>query len=227
MRSIKEAILAWPLLALLLLADAVFISLHVWYWSMGWLETSHQFDLEWGTGAPEYYTYFKWLICSVAALWLFARNRDLVYLAWAALFFWFLVDDAENMRTTGGAWIAGVMDWGPAWGLPAQGVGELVVSGIAGILLLGGIAVAYWRSPDAEAKAFSKALAPWLGALIVFGVGVDTLHAVVAHRTGLSAFLAVVEEGGEMIVASILTAIVCLYALPATRRGTLTARSSR
>jgi hypothetical protein len=178
-----------------------------------------QLNLEWQGSTAEYFNYLKWLTCSLACLWLFARGRAPLYLAWGALFFYFLVDDVESIRETGGAWIAGVMSWGPALALTEQGLGELAVSSIAGAILLGAIAFAYWKSDDSEAKAFSRYLLPWLSALIIFGVGVDTLHAMVSNWTGLSTFLGVVEEGGEMIVASVLTSVVCLQAVAVTRRA--------
>ena len=225
MRLVKEVVLAWPLLALLLLIDGIFIGLHVWLWYMGWLEAVPQLNLERRGSASEFFNYLKWLTCSLAGLWLFARRREPLYLAWAALFTCFLVEDAESFRTEAGARIAELMGWGPTLALTGPELGELVAASTVGAILLGAIAFAYWRSDDREAKAFSRDLLPWLGAFIIFGIGVDMIHTMVSHRTMLSAFLGVVEETGEMIVASILTSIVCLQAVPVTRGVMLTARS--
>jgi hypothetical protein len=198
------------LLAVLLLTDSILIGAHVWLWYTGQLGAVPQLNIEMQGSVPEYFNYLKWLTCSLACLWLFARRREPLYLAWGALFLYFLVDDAESIRDAAGAWIVSVMDWQPAFG-------EIAVSCIAGAILLTPIAFAYRRA-SIGTRAFSRLLFPWLIALVVFGVGVDMLHAMVDHRPTLSTFMGVVEDGGEMIVGSILTSLVCLQAF-AVRRG--------
>ena len=202
-------VLASPLLAVLLLTDGILISLHNWLWHTGQLVTVPQFNIEMQGGVAEYFNYLKWLTCSLACLWLFARRREPVYLAWGALFLYLLVDDAESIRDSAGAWIVSVMGTGPEFA-------EILVSFIAGAVLLAPIAIRYRRN-DIEARAFSRLLFPWLIALVIFGVGFDTLHAMVGHWSVVSTFMGVVEDGGEMIVGSILTSLVCLQAFAARR----------
>lgn len=184
---------------------------------MGWLDAMPWLNLERQGSVPEYFNYLKWLACSLAALWLFAKKRAPLYFAWAVLFFYCLIDDAESLRFVFGQWIVNGLNWGPAFALTAQELGELAAVGIVGVVLVGALTVAFVRNTDRDAAAFSLQLAPWLAALIFFGVGVDMAHAMAAHMPTLSFWLGVVEDGGEMIVASVLTAIVALYAFPVTR----------
>lgn len=100
--------------------------------------------------------------------------------------------------------------------------GELTVSLLAGILLLGAIALLYWRSPNEPARAFTRQLLPWLGLLIFFGIGVDMLHIQIMqlypHPWAIM-LAGVVEDSGEMISASGLTATLVGLVLPFTRRA--------
>jgi hypothetical protein len=184
------------------------------------------FNLERQGSVAEYFNYMKWLACGLAVLWLFANKRLPLYLAWSALFFYCLVDDAESLRFIVGHWIASGLSWGPAFALTAQELGELAAAGIAGVILIGALAVTSFRNTDKDAAEFSMHLLPWLAALIFFGVGVDMVHAMFARMPTLSFWLGVVEDGGEMIVASVLTAIVALYAFPVTRSAVFRAVSS-
>jgi len=179
------------------------------------------FDIERQGSVPEYFNYLKWAAASLAALWLFARSRQTLYFAWSVLFLYCLVDDAESLRMIIGARIVGGMNWGPAFALSAQELGELAAAGIAGVILLGLLALAFFRNTDEGAAAFSRTLLPWLAALIFFGVFIDMVHAMAARLPTPSFWLGVVEESGEMIAASVLTAIVALYAFPATRGAQL------
>ncbi len=76
--------------------------------------------------------------------------------------------------------------------------------------MLGAMALAYRKSDDATARAFTLLLLPWLGLLIFCGVFVDMLHIQVGklfHSPVLNLLCEIIEDGGEMIAASFLTAI--------------------
>jgi hypothetical protein len=79
-------------------------------------------------------------------------------------------------------------------------------------VLFGFIAIAYCTSADAEAKAFSRQLFVGLAALIFFGIGVDMLHVMVTNPIA-AAWMGVIEDGGEMVVGSVLTYMVVKHAL--------------
>ena len=210
----RKSVSAWPL-GHLLLVDGVLIASYVFLWLTGWLENIPSLDLGWGGSIQEYSTYLKWLVCSLMGLWLFGRSRELLYLSWAALFLCFFVEDAASLRDQAGAGIASVLGWGPTAGLTGQGLGEFASAVVGGIVLLGAVAFVHSSSDHREAKALSRDLAPLLGGLIIFGIGVDTIHAMAGHLPTLDFALGVMEEGGEIIIASMLTAAFYMHAFRA------------
>jgi hypothetical protein len=85
----------------------------------------------------------------------------------------------------------------------------------AGVALFGATAIAY-RVAGAEAKDFTRRQLPWLGLLIFCGVVIDMVHIQIRVLDGprLSFLAAMLEDGGEMIAASFLTAISVRQAVP-------------
>ncbi len=151
--------------------------------------------------------YLLWLASALACAYTFARRREPIYLAWILLFVYLFLDDATQIHEQYGYSLAIAMQWAPALALRARDFGELAVSAIAGTILLSTITFAYWRSDEAG-RAFTRQLLPWLGALIGCGVGVDMLEIQLeSFGSPLNIILEVVEDGGEMIAASFLTAL--------------------
>ena len=214
LRAIWESVSERPLgvLGLLLLFDGLLIGSYVLLWLTGWLEAVPNFDLGWQGSIQEHFTYLKWLACSLIGLCLFARSRECLYLAWAGLFLCLFVEDAESFREQAGALIANGLGLGPAAALTEQGLGEFAAAIIGSAGLLGAVAFVYWRTDDRGAKDFSRDLAPLLGGLIIFAIGVDSLHAMVGRLPTPDFALGVIEEGGEMIIASMLSAAFYMHA---------------
>lgn len=201
--------LARPLLLLLLSLDFIFVAIHVWLWSRGALPW--EFHLGRQASHPEQFQYLKWLASTLLCAWAFVRRRDALYLAWAALFLYLLLDDALEIHEALGAVVAEALERGPAYGLRGKDYGEIAVSLGAATALLGFIALCYWRSRDQSARALTLALLPWLVVLAICGVGVDVAKRVmrVFYDAEWATMIAdVLEDGGEMVAASFLTATV-------------------
>jgi len=197
------------LLTILLFFDLTFILVHIWLWSRGLLTA--QLSVEADGSLPEWFNYAKWAAGAVACGYCFSRRREPLYLAWSILFAYFLLDDANQIHELVGRRFVIAFDLGPALALRAQDFGELAVSIGAAIVLLGSMVVAY-RAADAssnESKDFTRRQLPWLGALIFCGVVVDMVHIQIMALASphLTLFAGVLEDGGEMIAASFLTAI--------------------
>jgi hypothetical protein len=115
-----------PLLLLLLAADLSFLVAHV-------VLVPRQRTGQLESGARRQpsgkFQYAKWFACTALCAWAFARGRDALYLAWAALFFYFLLDDSQSSWS-----IAERLELAPAYGLRAKDFGELAVSAIAGVV---------------------------------------------------------------------------------------------
>lgn len=206
-----------PLLSLLLLVDLSFVAIHLWLWARG--QHSPQLNIEKNGGIPELFNYLKWAASTVACVYAFSRRRAPLYLAWAILFFYFLLDDAIQIHEEVGGILVAAFDIGPALALRGQDFGELAVSLAVGTVLFGIMAAAYWRvDTSKESKRFTQRQMPWLAVLIFCGVIVDMLHVQIIS-TFSSAALAmtfeVFEDGGEMIAASFLTAACVRQAVTA------------
>jgi hypothetical protein len=176
-------------------------------WGLSLLPSVRSLDLEFDGSIPETFEYLKWTACIVGSLWLFER-RDFqpLYLLWAILFLYLLIDDILGIHENVGAWLSDLMNWQPAFALRAIDFGELAVTCFSSVILLGPIVLAYWLSRDDVAKSFCRRMMFWLIALAFFGVGVDMLHIVVSSWSAtLSGIVGAVEDGGEMLMASLLT----------------------
>jgi hypothetical protein len=218
--SVGRLIASRPLLALLLAIDFIFVVIHVWLWSQG--KPLGQFDVELDRSIPEHFQYLKWLICGLSCAYAGGRRRELLYFAWMALFVYFLVDDFGSIHEIGGWEITTAFGFTPAFALRAVDFGELAASFIAGVILLGAIALFYWGSADDEARALTRQLLPWLALLIASGIGLDMLHIQVMEslESPLAIMLCgVLEDAGEMAAASGLTATIVNATWPLARRS--------
>jgi hypothetical protein len=201
-------------LAVLIAIDLLLIGLHIalpWVPALG---SDKRFSIETDRGFSEMVQAFKW--ASICALLLAAgiRARYWGYAAWALLFAYLLVDDWRSMHERWGVMLS------RAWRFPtppfirAADLGELLVSAAAAAALLPGIALAWWRGSSAFRLA-SLDLVSLMLLLVAFGIGVDMLHAALLHRPVLEQVLAVVEDGGELLVASAIVA----YCVALVHRG--------
>jgi hypothetical protein len=173
-----------------------------------WLATS-AWSIERDRGYPELFGYALLGIAVVGLLVLGRlRCRPSLY-AWAATFALVLLDDEMMIHERGGRIVVRLLG-SPAeiFGLRAQDLGELVVWGGLAVLPLLAVVVLYRRS-DRIGRELDHALAFLLGALVLFGVVVDQLHSmfldgipVIGPVTGA------IEDGGELVVLSVLAAFV-------------------
>lgn len=203
-----------PLLSLLLLIDITFIAVHLWLWSRGQL--SAQLNVEVDGSIPEMFNYLKWAASAFACAYTFSHRREPLFLAWALLFFYFFLDDANQIHELLGGRLVTAFDLGPALALRGQDFGELAVSLAVGTVLLGVMAVVYWKADNSDgSRRFTQRQLPWLAVLIFCGVVVDMLHIQISIFGSpiLALILEVIEDGGEMVAASFLTAASVRQAL--------------
>lgn len=190
-------------LMLLLCTDIAFISLHAVV-ALSPLFDNLLFSLEKDQGYPEMFQYIKWFWIIILFTYLSIIRRSLTFCAWAVFFTYLLFDDAVGIHERVGALIAGNLTMTPPFGLRLLDIGELVVTGVAGVILLSFVLVAYVFGSKAF-KKISHDLLFLIFILAFFGVFVDMLHIAWKSIT----VLGVIEDGGEMFVASIM----CWYVL--------------
>lgn len=202
------------LFGLLLATDAAFISAHLLHSLTDAAFNDPQFNLGLDRGYGEIFQYVKeyWLI-AVMGLLAF-RRRSALYLVWAVLFGYLLLDDSMEIHETAGAHVQDMLPFDLSRG--GQDLEEMIVSIVAGALfLLAGVAA--YRFADKKARTASLYLLLLLGLLAFFGVVTDVLHGILVYgRPTISPvvdplFIAV-EDGGEMVVMSCMVLFVLLLA---------------
>ncbi len=167
------------------------------------------FSLERDRGFPELFQYVKISLIVILLLLVLKKSKEIGYGVWALLFVYLLFDDALGIHESLGGYIATNLAFAPAIGLRAKDFGELAVSVIAATVFLSSFAMFYLRGSDAF-KEVSKHLLMLLMALAFFGVFVDMLHVAIKMGWKIRFLLGVVEDGGEMIVVTIIAWYVFL-----------------
>ncbi|ANO50488.1 hypothetical protein [Woeseia oceani] len=194
-------------LLLLLGIDFVFFFLH--FLPLFGVLNDPLFSLEEDGGYPERYQYAKIFSIIVLLIMVSAKAKVIGYGAWAVLFLYLLLDDALSIHELLGHQVATSMDFLPAFGLRARDFGELVVTGIAATLLLAPLAV-FYLCGTSSFRTVSRYLFLLLVALAFFGIFVDMLHVAIQQGWKVSFLLGALEDGGEMIVMSMMAAYVFL-----------------
>lgn len=194
-------------LLLLLCIDFSFISYHSMLLLSPLLDDS-LFSLEKDQGYPEMFQYVKWFWIIILFTYLSIKRRSLCFSAWGVFFTYLLFDDAVEIHERVGGLIAGHLTMTPPFGLRLLDIGELAVTAAAGIVLLSFVSVAYVYGSKAF-KKISHDLLFLVFILAFFGVFVDMLHITWTSNT----VLGVIEDGGEMIVASIMCWYVFLLSV--------------
>lgn len=213
------------LLILLLSADLLFISLHV----VNTITPGWQFPLlniEKEGGYSEVFQYLKYFWISLLFGLLAQRHRQVHYLAWTALFAYLMLDDALGIHEYWGGAISQALALQPAMGVRPQDLGELVCNLLAAMVLAVPLVAAYLKG-SAQFRASSQMVGLLVALLAGFGVLVDFAHMMVHAGWKLKFAIAMLEDGGEMLAASGLTALVYGTSLQPLRqtRSTGTAAS--
>ena len=196
---------AATLLLLLICADLVFIVLHLVNVETGWFR-GIGISLEADGGLPETYQYVKefWIaVCMAATFW---RTRVWAYAVWSIVFAFLLLDDAGQIHERVGAWLGQQYALPAMFGLRPDDMGELLFAAMIGASMLALVGLASWRGGE-QSRRISRDVLFLIFVLAIVGVVVDMLHVIsYLQRSLLAQVLLVVEDGGEMLVMSALTA---------------------
>jgi hypothetical protein len=201
---------AYALLALLLALDLAFVFFHVRL-----AASSSLWNLEVDNSYPEKSQHLKWLGASLLLVALAVRRRAMIYLAWVAIFFYFLVDDAASIHERWGGRLAAELQLDhiqriyiarfPGMFLRSQDFGEMTVALIVAAAIAVILVLSWPARNAARERTVTKLLIAWLGLFAFFAVGVDMVHVMAMPVSAPATYmLALVEDGGEMICASLL-----------------------
>lgn len=190
------------LVALLLVADLTLIALHL---GNRVLDVSDALFLDVDHGYGEFIQYLKFLWLIVLTVWVGRTQRRWRLAGWAAIFGYLLLDDALQLHERLGRLLTDL--WSPDVHQPDATLGEFV--GVALPLLV--CVVWAWllqREPGRQARAEHRAIIALLALLAFFGVVVDALHGLLAYSTQPGDLVAIIEDGGEHIVVSLLVGLM-------------------
>lgn len=196
-----------PLLAL----DLAFILLHIVVRSLNLFPNEPQFLINHDGGYAEQFQYVKLGLVFLGLGWLAIRQRSRIFFTWAGIFLYILLDDALELHERIGVQL------GTAWQLPAisglrgQDLGELLVFASVGIISLGALVWSYRTERHLATRQTSVYLFVLLLLFSVFGGVVDMIHfavSAIASPLWLQRSLTILEDGGEMVMISVIAAFV-------------------
>lgn len=155
---------------------------------------------------PEIYGYAKEALLTLLFVTVYARTRQVVYLALALLFAICALDDSLALHEAAGRLLAGTT------GL-SRSAGEF-----AGWCLLGSVPmlalVPAYRRSDITSRYHAEAVLLGFAILLFFAIGMDVVHAVVQrYIRGFQTVLTIVEDGGELLTLTLL----CMVSLAINR----------
>jgi hypothetical protein len=206
------------ILFFLLGVDILFIVLHLVHIWTPYLPHAG-FYIEADRSYPELFQYAKefWLLLMFCSLSVIRSER--VYLAWAFLFGFLLLDDAFVLHERLGFVAAGYfghsnLSIGETVLLRRQDFGELIIYTVAGIALLTLIQTALRWGSD-EFRQVSHRLVTLLSLFVLFGVVADVIHVALRRLPTLYRLVGTLEDGGEMVMLS----VICWYVLRFIRQA--------
>lgn len=206
-----------PFLSILLFfiaIDVAFILVHIGGWATFRLgltgDVAFVLRISEDRSIPEMFNYVKWLAIVVALTKVAIRDRWIVPMGWAAVFLMLLLDDSLQLHETVGILIADTLELQDDTLLEAGDSGELIYAMVMGGLVAL-LAVSSLVRSDPRSRQLSLTYSLVIVAFGFFSVVVDALHRGIINAFPdyglLQDIAAVLEEGGEMFVASAAAAI--------------------
>jgi hypothetical protein len=162
---------------------------------------------------PEDFNYLKWTGIVVALVWIALRDRWFPAFLWAMIFCLILTDDAFQLHETLGNLLSLRLNLQDALFLLSSDLGEMLVFLAMG-LVVAALILLFWKQMDDRAARISARYIAVIAGLAFFGVGIDALHQVLSHAFAVkdsgfffAKIFGLVEDGGEMLVASFAFAL--------------------
>ena len=154
---------------------------------------------------PEHYQYVKLAWIALLLLMLGWFGRRWAYVPWAGLFAYIVADDFFALHEGVGGWIDARTEATRVVGVPVQALGEVALPGAVTLLLAPLLLWSVLRGPPHDRRVL-RSVAVFVALFAGFGVGVDLLHAAFPGGGQAWKIWGVLEEGGELVVASLLLA---------------------
>jgi hypothetical protein len=194
----------------LLAVDAIVIVLGILY--VEGVVGYWRFSISTQRSLSEFVQYAKYGTAAALLVW---HGRTRTTTVWALLFTFLFLDDAFQVHERLGLLVSVRGGLPQIGGMEPRQLGETVVAGVYGVIFISALAWASWQA-GARDRILTITLVAALLLLAAFGVGVDALNSLLAgHR--ITRLLNVVEDGGEMLSASLQLYIVWMWGLRSRR----------
>jgi hypothetical protein len=198
------ATLSLLLLLALVLADVLFIAVHVLHIWSPWLK-SWMFSIEQDRGLAEIFQYLKQFVLAACLLVAFVRTRGWAFAGWGVFFGFLLLDDVLEIHEQIGRVLGSQLGIPTVFGLRTDDYGEIAYSVLVGLGVVAFVMLIFRRGGDVSRRVSADLLC-LLGVLALFAVFFDTVHTIAYYRApALAQMLALLEDGGEMLVMSLIT----------------------
>jgi len=192
-----------PLLLALFLIDFVFIALHFYNSIIPDEQWQSTLSIVSDDSYSESFQYVKWAFMSILLLLITVKTKFIGYLSWALVFLYLFMDDAFEIHEIWGGFLAQTFHFPSLLGLRPQDLGELGITAIAAAFLFSFVGMAFSKG-QRHFQCTTVNLLFLIGLLAFFGVVVDMLHSILQVEGLLDFVFGVVEDGGEMFIASIM-----------------------
>ena len=189
------------LIQALIVVDVLFLMLHISRAKFGWpAQSAFKIDVDWGYA--EIYQYTKEFYIASALMIVAIQRRRATFAVWSVFFVFLLLDDSLQFHEQLGTQIGGLLDLKPYIGLRRQVVGEVFASAVFGIIFLVPLlSLMFLGRKDRFSDCANASLFFLTICLVFFGVAIDALK---NYLPSLELIFDIVEDGGEMIVMSIV-----------------------
>lgn len=193
-----------PVLITLVFIDLVLIALHICAGAI-FDKIPLRLNIAFDHSIAEFFGYAKWSVI-IVLLWLTSRRtRNLALLSCAALFIVMLADDALQIHETFGAAVVRADAVSEVSWAQAQTLAELAVWAGLAVLLMPVVLLGFVKSSRAQWVPALRFIG-LIALFAVFGGVIDALHKPIAGIPFGPQLADLVEDGGEMIVSSIIFA---------------------
>ena len=163
-------------------------------------------------GIPEIFGYVKELSAAAALYGCFRYSREVAYAGWSLTFLWVFLDDALQVHEVFGRLLLANTELPAVFSVDACLYSESLSWLLVGLPL--GLWLGYTYIIEPSTRRLSRTLLFLFGLLFIFAGVADGIHAYVdtlsVGARSLTGFVTLLEDGGEMIVLSLLMAFVLL-----------------
>ncbi|MFS4416949.1 hypothetical protein [Maribacter sp. 2307ULW6-5] len=210
-KKFRQAIRAQGLLWLLMLADALFMAGHAIAW-MFWDAPTDMFLLNGSTlGLAEGFQYLKYLGILCLLAYLIGLKKQHAYLPLFFLFAFLFADDVSQLHNRASWVFVHRLQLQPLAGVHAQPLGKIFYTATIASLFMG-VSGRYYLKASSELRRAFRDILVLLAGFLFFGVGLDVFQTFFVGRPRIGFWLTLTEEGGEMLVLSLLLwYLYCLF----------------